>query len=309
LPPKISLLLPTRGRKTLLSRLFQSLIDTTTDLSRIEVVLYMDDDDLDSQNATFEKRVPIKKIVGPRATMGLYNSKCLEASDGTIAILINDDIVIRTPGWDRTLIDYDEHHPDTIYLGYINDLFKKSSLGSFPVLSRKTVDILISPYPEPYKGEHIDYHLFDIFKRIKEKGIDRFQYFEDVVFEHMHFSQGKAAIDQTYLDRKKYEDDDVFLSLAPLRKNAAERLIASIRGFPIPGLIAMPAVMRTSSFPAYTWRLYQSVWSDSGLPLSWRSRICLWFSWRYFARNGRFLWLKKWVSAAKRGLMYLQSSR
>lgn len=269
----------------------------------------MDDDDLESQSLVFEHPILVKKIVGPRTTMGVYNSKCLECSEGKIVILINDDIVFRTPGWDRILIDYDEHHPDKIYLGYINDLFKKEALGSFPMLSRKTCDILITPYPESYKGEHIDYHLFDIFKRLQKKGFDRFHYFEDVVFEHMHFSQGKASIDQTYLDRKKYEDDDVFLSLTPLRKNAVDRLIASVQKTPLPIPIETPAVLRSDSYPSYFLRLFHFILKNSDLPYSWRVRLFLWFSWRYFARNGRLLWLKRWVSLAKRGLLRLQGSR
>jgi hypothetical protein len=42
----ISLLVPTRGRPQLLQRLFDSLAETTSRLERIEIVLYIDDDDL-----------------------------------------------------------------------------------------------------------------------------------------------------------------------------------------------------------------------------------------------------------------------
>lgn len=297
---KISLLLPTRGRKALLARLFDSLYQTTSDLSRIEVVLCVDDDDIETLEMGFDPVFHVKKVIGPRATMGAYNTKCLENASGDIVILFNDDIVVRTPQWDQAIVDYDAQHKDKIYLAYVNDLFKKKKVGSFPVLSRKACDVLSDPFPSPYKGEHIDYHLFDIFKRLSMKGYDRIHYFENVIFEHMHFSQGKASFDQTYLDRKMYEDDRVFIAYASSRRNSADRLVAAIQGNPLPERPESPRILPAGSDHEYIRTLYVSFIKDRSLPFLWRWKLFLWFSWRLFAKQGKFLWVKKIVKSARK---------
>lgn len=296
----ISLLLPTRGRKALLERLFDSLYQTTSDLSRVEVVLCVDDDDTETLDMGFDPVFHVRKVVGPRTTMGAYNTKCLENASGNIVILFNDDIVVRTSGWDQAIIDFDARHEDKIYLAYVNDLFKKKKVGSFPVLSRKACDVLADPFPAPYKGEHIDYHLFDIFKRLSMKGYDRTHYFENVVFEHMHFSQGKASFDQTYLDRKMYEDDGVFVAYAPVRRNAADRLAAAIRGNSLPERTESPRLLPTGPDREYIRTLYSTFVRDRRLPFWWRWKLFLWFSWRSFAKRGKFLWVKKIVKSARK---------
>ena len=45
---RISLLLPTRGRPAWVERLFDSIVATASQLARIEVVMYVDDDDAGS---------------------------------------------------------------------------------------------------------------------------------------------------------------------------------------------------------------------------------------------------------------------
>ena len=177
---RISLLMPTRGRPALVERFFQSVVDTTSILDQVEVILCVDDDDVES-HALGDARVKFTRLIGPRAPMGVLNTKCLKASSGDIIILVNDDMVFRTPGWDTTLIAVDASVADKIYLAYGNDLLKKGDLCTFPILSRHTCDLLIEPYPPEYRGAFIDVHLFDIFKRVKHAGFDRIIYREDVV--------------------------------------------------------------------------------------------------------------------------------
>ena len=280
-------------------RLFDSLLQTTSDLSRIEIVLCVDEDDFESLEMKFDPVFNVRKTVGKRSTMGTYNTKCLEQSSGDIVILFNDDVIVRTRHWDRTILDFDARHKDKIYLAYVNDLFKKEKVGSFPILSRKTCDTLKDPFPSPYKGEHIDYHLFDIFKRLSMRGYNRIHYFEGVIFEHMHFSQGKASFDQTYVDRTKYVDDEVFIAYASNRRNAADRLSAIIQGSPLPDVSESPRIISIDDTQEYFRTLYMTFIKDRSLPFLWRWELLLWFFWRFHAKQGRFLWVKKLLYAAK----------
>lgn len=121
----ISLLLPTRGRPALVNRLFSSIAETTSRLDQVEVILYVDEDDTGSRNLDCTD-FRVVRIVGPALTMGGYNSACLQRARGDVLILANDDMVIRTPGWDDRIRAMHAEFEDHIYLGYANDLFKKS---------------------------------------------------------------------------------------------------------------------------------------------------------------------------------------
>ena len=187
--PSISLLLPTRGRHTLVERLFKSIAETAAQPERVEVILYVDDDDTVSHHLD-SKDFRVVRIIGPAMSMGGYNSACLEQACGDIVILVNDDMVISTPGWDNMIVEMDAGFTDKIYLAYGNDLFKKGGLCTFPILSRRTCELLVEPYPAAYRGAFIDVHLFDIFKRLQHAGFNRVRYLDDVVFEHLHYRTG-----------------------------------------------------------------------------------------------------------------------
>lgn len=128
---KTSLLLPTRGRKEHLERLFESLLKQTSDLSKIEIVLCIDEDDIETQSLVFDPVFHVTRLMGPRSTMETYNTRCFVASSGDIVILFNDDIVVRTPNWDRIILSFDEGHKDKIYLAYVNDLLKEGESWFF----------------------------------------------------------------------------------------------------------------------------------------------------------------------------------
>lgn len=274
--PAISLLLPTRGRPALVARLFDSIRARTSRLDRVQVVLYIDDDDTGSHGIS-DPQISLTKIIGPRISMGAYNSACLGRSDGDVVILINDDMVIRTDGWDDMVRSLDSRFEDRIYLGYGNDLYKGRDLCAFPILSRRCCDILVEPYPHAYQGAFIDYHLLDIFKRIQKKGHDRICYLEDLVFEHMHFRSGKGSMDSTYTARRRFGDDDAFLRLRDVRSDSAVALIYAINAEPV-----KPPVRAVQTGRA---GLLRATLLDPDLPLRWALRLFFWFLARFAARR------------------------
>ena len=289
--PFISLLMPTRDRPTLVDRFIKSLVANTNDLSRVEIVFYVDEDDTDSHHLGSDD-VSVISIIGPRMSMGCYNSACLEKARGDIIILVNDDMVIGTQDWDIRIINLHASVPDKIYLAYGNDLFKKCNLCTFPILSRRTCELLLEPYPKEYQGALIDYHLFDIFKRLQCAGFDRIYYLDDVVFEHLHYRTGKASFDETYQRRGRFTDDSTFLALINSRKKAAARLLQVLRGeepkvlyCPESGIIEKVPETLFKAIVEFTRELL----FDSGLPFRWRAYLWVWFIGRYMAGRG-MLW-------------------
>ena len=279
--PLISLLLPTRGRREFVDRFLDSVANTSSLLEFIEIVICVDEDDLGSQGIVYSG-LRIIELVGPRRSMGDYNSDALHVSHGEIVVLVNDDMVIRTTGWDERLRAMHVEYPDGIYLAYCNDLLKGKSLSTFPILSRHCCEWLVEPYPHAYQGAFIDYHLFDVFKRLEKAGHHRMVYLEDVIFEHLHFRVGKAPMDATYAARSRFGDDPVFLALSVLRQEQANWLMEAICGIeqkkhmlpevPLTRIHGIPHV-----FAHYTrWII-----ADRGMPLLWRLRLWIWFLARY----------------------------
>ena len=282
---KISVLVPTRGRRSLAERFLLSAFQLSNAPNSVEYILYVDDDDLDSQ-AISVTGVQYRIIVGPRCNMGVCNTRCLEEAQGDIIVLGNDDVVIRTKGWDEKIRIFHQSIPDRIYLAYPNDLNKGEELSAFPILSRKTCELISQPFPAIYKGAFIDTHLMEIFVRLKNMGDNRISYMEDVVFEHLHFRTGKVEIDQTYKDRDRFADDMIFLSLNHIRKDTAKFLSnvinnkisdASRFNFTEPSIIKRPASLLRMI------RVLASLYFfDRSLPLLFRIKDFLYYTVRWF---------------------------
>jgi hypothetical protein len=225
----ISLLLPTRERPALVHRLFDTLSQTTTDLGNLEVVLYADEDDRASHEIS-TTAFPLVKLVGrARRTMGSMIRACYDASHGRYVMLINDDVIVRTPGWDTKVIETFGRLPDDIGLIYGNDLDQGEAVPTFPLISRTVCDVLGEICPSGYKNLHIESHLFDIFRQLARLGYGRIRYLENVVFEHMHYVVGKAARDQVYTKKNQRADDLLFIALDDERASKARRLASYIQ--------------------------------------------------------------------------------
>ena len=285
--PSISLLLPTRGRPALVERLFESVAETTAQPERVEIILFVDDDDIGSHHLD-SSEIAVTRLIGPRTSMGHYNSACYAAARGDIIILVNDDMVIGTSGWDNMIAEMDAGFSDKIYLAYGNDLFKKGNLCTFPILSRRTCELLVEPYPVAYRGAFIDYHLFDIFKRLQHAGFDRIRYLDDVVFEHLHYRTGKAVFDETYGKRDRFSDDPTFLALIEPRRASAEYLLRILRGEQPSAYKPVGGVSEVSPDGLFNTIGYFSrkLLLDRGLPLRWRTYLWAWFIGRYMAAKG-----------------------
>ena len=266
---RISLLLPTRGRAELLGRFLESVLARSERPELVEVVAYADEDDPGSHGLKVEG-LEVRTIVGPRASMGHYNTACFEQSRGDIVVLGNDDVVIQTRGWDRKVREMHAAMQDRIYLAYPNDLFKGRGLSAFPILARDTCHALREPFPRAYRGAFIDYHLLDIFKRLEHRGHPRLIYLEDVVFEHMHYRTGKGDYDRTYGARGRFLDDETFLRLRDERSAMAGKLLGAIEGRSAPQAAAADAT-----------GLLRATLLDRELPLPWRLRLYLWFVARF----------------------------
>ncbi len=224
----ISLLLPTRGRPQLVSRLLDSLAETTTDLKNLEVILYVDEDDVESHMISDLRLAIVKLVRPPGEKMGEITCACYGASQGRYVMLMNDDAVFKTRGWDDRVVQAFAQFPDDIALVYGNDLDQGKAVPTFPIVSRTVCEVIGEICPKGYYNLHIESHLFDIFKQLSRLGHKRIVYLEDVVFEHMHYAVGKAVKDETYTKKNKQNDDILFISLNDERYHTAVKMVHDI---------------------------------------------------------------------------------
>jgi hypothetical protein len=220
----ISALIPTRRRREMFARTVDSIRSTQT--SDVEIVAYVDNDDV----ATYaDFRSDVKFVRGPRIVLSNTWNKCAAAARGEILLQGNDDIIFRTPGWDRVVENEFSKCPDRILMVHGSDgsgVIGSSTggFGTHPFIHRRWMETLgyfTAPF---YSSDYGDTHLNELANAIGRRR------FVPIVIEHMHFWLGKGPQDETTNDRLvRHNRDNVeqlYRDLAPLREVDIEKLKA-----------------------------------------------------------------------------------
>src|SRR5262249_39511824 len=150
-----SLIVPTRGRLAQLRAFLDSVAATASRPGRIEVVLVVDDDD--PASLVHHPRLAICHVVGPAGrTMGGLKSAGYAASTSDRLMLLNDDVVIRTRGWDTVALRCFRRFPDPFVLVHVNDTLIRYHLCVFPLVSRAFCELAGGICPPDYLRYRID---------------------------------------------------------------------------------------------------------------------------------------------------------
>jgi len=161
-------------------------VDTANRPEEIEVILAVDEDDTPSHSIARESLAVKTVVLPPGMTMGSLNRACFDASSGRYVMLINDDVIVRTQGWDAAVYRAFARYGDDWALVHVNDLLFREQLCTFPILSRKAC-LEIGICPACYRRYRIDDHIYDTYHLLACLGHDRLIYLEDVVFEHQNY--------------------------------------------------------------------------------------------------------------------------
>jgi glycosyltransferase involved in cell wall biosynthesis len=243
-PPTLSLIVPTRNRPGPLRRFLDSVARTASDPETIEVVLVIDNDDRKSA-AVRHPLLTLKHVnVPPGLTMGSLNMEGYGASAGRYLMLLNDDVVARTPRWDEQVLACMRRFPDDIVLVHVNDTLLRENLCTFPLLSRTFCELAGGICPREYVRYRIDDHIEDVFNLLAFLGHSRSVYLPDVVFEHFN------AVDHPQAGRIYQSAPDILAIDAPqfdalfaARKEFALRLVDHIEGKTNPAATAARRAM------------------------------------------------------------------
>ena len=231
MPPTLSLIVPTRGRPAQLRTFLDSIAATAARPRLLEVVLVVDADDPASL-AVRHDRLALKHVVGPPGrTMGELNTAGYEASAGDYLMLLNDDVVARTRGWDAAALRCFRRFPDPFALVHVNDTLIREHLCVFPLVSRAFCELAGGICPREYARYRIDDHIEDPFNMLAACGLRRTVYLPDVVFEHTNAVQHPTA-GRVYesISNVLAEDAPRFDALFSARKALARKLLARIGG-------------------------------------------------------------------------------
>lgn len=227
---RLSIVVPTRARPAQLRAFLDSLAQTAERIADLEVVLVVDDDDAESI-AFSHGEVTLRRVVVPRGLpMGALNARGYAASSGARIMLCNDDVVVRTPGWDTRLHAVFSSYPDGVVLAHVNDGTFKDSLCIFPCVSREFAALAGGICHEGYRRYRIDDHIYNVFNLLAVLGEKRIQYLPDVLFEHHNYAASVAG-QRVYVPDPKIhaQDTELYLETFPARKDLAAALKERIR--------------------------------------------------------------------------------
>lgn len=227
----ISILSPTRQRPQLAYRFAKSVMDTAVDLSRVELLFYVDDDDpcLEEYRQMISK-TPFQLVVGKPIRVGPAWNILARKCKGDYLMMGNDDLVSITPGWDNILCKEIKIYDDEIFCAWFDDNLNGKKHCAFPIVSRRWVETIGYFMPECFSFFFPDTWLEDLGKRVK-----RLHYISSAVFEHRHFSTGKMERDTTTIRNRSRNqsktDQDIYEANAHIRNVDAGKLLQQMSTF------------------------------------------------------------------------------
>lgn len=191
---KISLLCPTRYRPTAMRRLWESAKHMADDPKRLEIVFYIDNDDVHSVHKFEEMDCEqVKGILGERIVLSQMWNECYKEATGDIFMHCGDDIVFRTQGWDTLVCEHINKYPDKIVFVHGMDGIQNEKLGTHGFLHRNWVDAIGYFVPPYFSCDYNDTWLTDVSDMLGRRA------YEPRIFtEHMHWAVGKQPKDSTY---------------------------------------------------------------------------------------------------------------
>jgi len=227
--PLFSIIVPTRDRPDGLRCLLDSFRATTAHPGSLEVILVIDADDNKTMGFVYEE-IPLKRVVvEPGLNMGALNMAGYEAATGDYLMLLNDDVIVRTGGWDEKVLTAFKTFADGIVLVHVNDKIFEEKLCTFPFLSRFYCELANGICPSEYVRYRIDDHIYNVFNLLAVLEKIRILYLPDVVFEHTNYVLTAGGNAEYRPDEKIHEiDSKRFHDLLPDRKTLALRLMEHI---------------------------------------------------------------------------------
>jgi glycosyltransferase involved in cell wall biosynthesis len=192
--PMFSIIIPTRGRPKRLKETWDSIFNTVSDPSRVEIVIAADDDDPETV-AEVPLLAGMKSvlIVRPRMFAVPKWAEAYKSASGKICMLCGDDIIFRTPDWDKKVEAAFDQWPDRIGLVCVAEGIWNGRLATNIFLSREWINALGYFVADGLRHVFVDQWLDEI-----AQAVGRRVYLPDVMAEHLHPMKHPQYADATY---------------------------------------------------------------------------------------------------------------
>jgi len=234
-PGRISICCPTRGRPANMRRLSKWIMDRSSHPENIELLFYVDNDDVESINQAAEMVTnppghAVGYLVGPRLDLSKLNNILAKDASNDIIFILGDDVVVESDGWDDIVYEQFERTEDKIMVLYGEDGVQDRIATHF-LIHKNWVDTLGYVVPPIFPGDWQDEWITDVAVTIKRLVFD-----PRLKFMHYHPTSTVRGVqnDQTYLD--KYNRDNygrvgmnAFRNNATLRNQNAMKLLSFIK--------------------------------------------------------------------------------
>jgi hypothetical protein len=230
---KISILCASRGRPQRFAQMATSARETAETPADINVRLALDADD------PMLDQYPIADHINPvrQPIAHLFNALARE-DDGDILMTAGDDILFRTPGWDRKVAEVYARFPDGLFIASPMNGDGLQRVNHW-FTGRQWVDVFGWFMPA-----HFEHFGDDLWVEQVAYSCGRLVFMRDVLIEHMHkkFRNAngtqKAPNDETYRAKREKaadgscmsgRDEALFAKLAPQLAADAAKLRAALR--------------------------------------------------------------------------------
>jgi hypothetical protein len=199
-----SIILASRERVHLLDSLLNSIVANTADHKNCEVIVAIDNDDRITRRYLdrFQNTCPFVRFVSrdraPNLNDDYLNWAWRNFSTGDNIIVMNDDVVFKTPHWDHhimaNLSRYLCDKPDGVAYGWIQDGLLNRAGGlnycCFPLITRKAAEVVGFVMPPQFPGWGADIGVYRIYA-----AIDRICDLSSVTLDHVSYHTGKRSRD------------------------------------------------------------------------------------------------------------------
>src|SRR5581483_7074907 len=204
---------------------------TATRPQSLEVIAVIDEDDAETLGISYSGIAFERVVVPPGLTMGNLNMAGYSASRGRYLMLLNDDVVARTTGWDDQLEQVFKTYQDGIVLAHVNELIFRDTLCTFPCLTREFCELAGGISRREYRRYRIDDDIHHVFDLLHLLGHTRRIFLPEVVFDHENAS-AKSSAPRTYVPNPEIHALDTvdFEQLLEERRSLVLRCLERIEG-------------------------------------------------------------------------------
>lgn len=219
----ISILIATRKRPLSLQRTIDSAMATAKYPDLIDVSIYVDIDDLETQEYLKTAKNNIQATIGDRIILSDMHNRAYKKATADIIMACGDDCTFKTKNWDEIVMNIFDKYDDKIVLVFGNDLAHHGRLATHGFLHRRWIETVGYVMPPYFSCDYADTWINDVSEMLGRR-----IYVPELIFEHIHW-----IVDETNKERaaRGIRDDvgRIYFQLSNKRQEDVQKLICAMR--------------------------------------------------------------------------------